>query len=66
MGEALELVGRALASQPENSFFLDTKAWILFKMGEKGLAKKLIEKSRNLNPKYLEIQNRYREIIQSI
>jgi Flp pilus assembly protein TadD len=63
--EALKLADRALTSQPENSFFLDTKAWILFKMGEKALAKQLIEKSRNLNPNYLEIQNRYRDIMQS-
>ncbi len=63
--EALALVDKALASQPDNSFFLDTKAWILFKMGEEASAKKLIEKSRNLNPNYLEIQNRYREIMPS-
>lgn len=62
LGEALNLIDRALNDQPANSLFLDTKAWILYKLGDNKLAKTFAEKSLNLNPNHEEIRKHYREI----
>jgi tetratricopeptide (TPR) repeat protein len=60
LGKALEQINRCLKYQPENSFFIDTKGWILFKMGKVKEAKKLLEKSLELNPNSKETQDHHR------
>lgn len=60
--KALAQINRCLKYQPENSFFMDTKGWILFKMSCMEEAKKLIEKSLELNPNAKETQAHYRVI----
>ncbi len=47
--KAIELIEYALKYQPFNSQFLDTKAWILFKMGKLEEAKVTIQQSIELN-----------------
>lgn len=57
LDEALAMMEKALMYQPDNSVFLDTKGWILFKMGKK--AKREIEKSLALNPDCKDTKEHY-------
>ncbi len=43
--KALEMVNRALAQEPENSSFIDTKGWIFYQMGRYRDALEQIEKA---------------------
>ncbi len=47
---ALNIINEAIKYQPDNSIFIDTKGWILYKMGKKEESKIEIEKSLALNP----------------
>lgn len=64
LDRALELVNKALESEPGDFHFLDTKAWVLFKMGRIDDAMEYIEKAvisgGAEDPEVL----RHREIIQ--
>ena len=60
LDEALTLINRALVSQSENSIFMDTKGWILFKMGRKQEAKLEIERSLALNPESKDTSEHYK------
>jgi tetratricopeptide (TPR) repeat protein/AraC-like DNA-binding protein len=44
--EGMELIERALNSNPNNPFFIDTKGWGLFKQGKYDEALKVLEKAR--------------------
>jgi Flp pilus assembly protein TadD len=61
--EALKLINKALMYQPENSIFIDTKGWILYKMGREEEAKLEIEKSLALNPDCKDTQEHYKVIM---
>jgi tetratricopeptide (TPR) repeat protein len=50
--EGLELVERALKSEPDNYSYLDTKGWGLYKQGKNKEALKLLEKCDSLKPVY--------------
>jgi tetratricopeptide (TPR) repeat protein len=64
LDEALIMIERALAYQPENSIFMDTKGWILFKMGRNQEAKLELEKSLALNPECKDAKEHYRLMIE--
>jgi tetratricopeptide (TPR) repeat protein len=51
-GEGLDLINEALVKSPENSHYLDTKGWGLFKLGRYQEALKILEKSDSLKPVY--------------
>ncbi len=51
LDKALKLAEQSLKCQPDNSLFLDTKGWILFKMGKKEEAADHIQRALSLNPK---------------
>lgn len=57
LNRAMEMVDRALESEPENSSFLDTKGWILFQQGEYNDAQKFIYRSHKVNPESPEVLN---------
>ena len=59
---AMEKINRCLKYQPENSFFIDTKSWVLFRMGRAKEAIVLLEKSLELNPNAKETQAHYRQV----
>jgi tetratricopeptide (TPR) repeat protein len=63
LDKALKLIDRAVIYQPENSIFIDTKGWILYKMGKKEEAKLEIEKSLALNPDCKDTQKHYEQIV---
>ena len=63
LDKALELIDKALIYQPENSIFIDTKGWILYKMGRKEESKLEIEKSLALNPDCKDTQKHYKKIM---
>ena len=46
--EALSLVEAALKDEPDNYTILDTKGWVLYKMGSKDQAKEVLEKALEL------------------
>jgi len=48
--KALTLINRALEYQPDNSIFLDTKGWILFKIGKNEEAMDFFQRSLDVNP----------------
>ena len=50
--EGLELVSKAVKSDPYSYKFLDSKGWGLFKLGKNEEALKLLEKSDSLKPVY--------------
>lgn len=49
LNEALAMVDKALVKDPGSSSYLDTKGWILFKMGNFREAKRFIEESLKIN-----------------
>ena len=51
LDKALNLAEQALNYPPDNSVFLDTKAWVLFKMGNEEEATVQIQRVLSLNPK---------------
>ncbi len=66
LDNAERLIINALEHQPENSFYLDTKAWILHKMGKSVDAKRVIQESLKLNPECKETLEHLRSIQESI
>ena len=50
--EGLRLIDKALELKPDNSNYIDTKGWALYKLGKKKEALELLEKSWNLKPAY--------------
>lgn len=50
--EGMELINRALESQPDNYIYLDTKGWGLFKQGKYIEALKFLVKADSLKPIY--------------
>lgn len=56
---ALRVIEEAIEYQPDNSLFIDTKGWVLYKMGKKEEARKEIEKSLKLNPDYKDTLEHY-------
>lgn len=61
--KALAMIDRALTYQPENPIFIDTKGWILYKMGRKEEAKLEIAKSLALNPECKDTQEHYKLVM---
>ena len=51
--EGLELIERALELSPDDSYYLDTKGWGLYKLGRYKEALELLEKSWELRPIYI-------------
>ncbi|KAA3619721.1 MAG: tetratricopeptide repeat protein [Calditrichaeota bacterium] len=52
---ALTLINDALQSEPGNAAFLDTKGWVLFKMGQLEESLKFIQKSLEIRPENAEV-----------
>jgi len=52
INEGMELIDKALASDPDNYKFIDTKGWGLYKLGKSEEALKLLERSWDLKPIY--------------
>jgi len=50
--EGLELIEKALESDPERYIYLDTKGWGLYKQGKYEEALEVLEKSWELKPRY--------------
>jgi tetratricopeptide (TPR) repeat protein len=63
--KAIQLIDYALKYQPENPIFLDTKGWILFKLGSKKEAIDIINKSLSLNPNCKETKDHLNAILNS-
>ncbi len=57
--EALNMIDSVLKYQPRNSIFIDTKGWILLKMNKTEEAKKLFQKSIDLNPNNKDAKKHY-------
>lgn len=64
--KALQLINDTLQSQPENSCFLDTKGWILFKINRRREAREILEKSLQLNPNSKETRQHYEEVVKNL
>lgn len=62
LDKALKLINQALDYQPWNSVFLDTKGWVLFKLGRKDEAIALIKKSLDFNEDNYEAREHLRLI----
>lgn len=56
---ALTLINRALRDQPENAIFLDTKGWVLFKLGRRTDAETVLERCLELLPDYQDAKEHY-------
>jgi tetratricopeptide (TPR) repeat protein len=48
LDEALSLVESAIKDEPDNYTMLDTKGWVLYKMGKKDEAEKILERALKL------------------
>ncbi len=60
---ALELVNKALEGAPGNASYLDTKGWILFKMGKTDEAEKLISEALEKEKGSAEVNEHMGEIL---
>jgi tetratricopeptide (TPR) repeat protein len=61
---ALELIKRTIDQEPNSSIYLDTYAWVLYKLGKYSKAEKNIEKAiRNSGSKDPEILEHYGDIL---
>jgi tetratricopeptide (TPR) repeat protein len=65
LDKALKLAEQSLSYQPDNSLFLDTKGWVLFKMGKKEDAVNQIQRALTLNPKYTQANEHLQTILES-
>lgn len=65
MNKAMQLIDYALKYQPENPIFLDTKGWVLFKLGRKKEAIDIINKSLSLNPNCKETKDHLNALLNS-
>ena len=50
MQQALELIEKALQEQPNNYYFLDTKGFVLLKLGRNKEAAPVLQKALQLSP----------------
>lgn len=48
--EAQQLIDKALALQPDDPFILDSKGWVLFRLGDKKAALEILQKAFNKRP----------------
>jgi tetratricopeptide (TPR) repeat protein len=64
--EALQMVSKALDSDPQNSAFLDTKGWIQFQMHDYENAMKNIEKSYNLKQDSAEVAEHLGDVYEKL
>ncbi len=63
LDRALELVNKALEKAPDNASYLDTKGWVLFKMGKLDEAKQYIEKALEKDSGSAEVNEHMGEIL---
>lgn len=66
LDKADRLITSALEYQPDNSYYLDTKGWILHKMRKSAEAEKVIQESLKLNPKSEETLKHLRLIQETV
>jgi len=59
---AVSLIDRALKYQPENPLFLDTKGWVLFKLGRREDAKATLERCLELFPDYQDAREHFQAV----
>lgn len=62
LDEALSLSAKTIKAEPKNPHFLDTYAWILYKMGRNSDAKHYIEQALQIDPNNEEIKGHYNVI----
>lgn len=62
LDEARKMAEEAVAAEPKNGIFLDTYAWVLYKMGLHKEALKQIEKALELAPDRKALQEHYQQI----
>ncbi len=60
---ALELVNKALEQAPDNASYLDTKGWILFKMGKIKEAEKFVKQALEKETESAEVNEHMGEIL---
>jgi tetratricopeptide (TPR) repeat protein len=65
LDKGLKLAEQAIRYQPDNSLFLDTKGWVLFKMGRKEDAVDHIQKALNLNPQHEQVNKHLQAVLDS-
>lgn len=50
LDEAQQLIDKALSLQPDDPFILDSKGWVLFRLGDKQAALEVLQKAFNKRP----------------
>ncbi|MBN1832843.1 MAG: tetratricopeptide repeat protein [Deltaproteobacteria bacterium] len=65
LDRGLKLAEQAINCQPDNSLFLDTKGWVLFKMGRKEDAVVHIQRALSLNPQHTQVNKHLQTIKES-
>ncbi|MFA4839416.1 MAG: tetratricopeptide repeat protein [Candidatus Neomarinimicrobiota bacterium] len=64
--KALNMIGRALQKEPDNSSYLDTKGWVLYKLGKSREALPWIEKALATEKENPEVLEHLGDIYQSL
>ncbi|MBI3891026.1 MAG: tetratricopeptide repeat protein [Candidatus Wallbacteria bacterium] len=62
LGEAMTLVDEALAAEPDNAYYLDTKGWICYRQGDLNRAEEYLERAHNRSPDDMEIRGHLVEV----
>ncbi len=63
---ALELIVKAIEGDPGNPYYKDTKAWILFKLGNSSEAIRLLKEAISIDPLGMEYHEHLAEIYKSL
>lgn len=62
LGDAMRLVDQALAAEPDNAYFLDTKGWIYYRLSDFARAEEYLERAHNRAPEDMEIRGHLVEV----
>jgi predicted Zn-dependent protease len=60
--EALSLIEGVLREQPENAIFMDSKGWVLLKLGRREEAAVFLKKCLELLPEYEDAREHLRHL----
>jgi Flp pilus assembly protein TadD len=66
LGEAKELIEKALALEPDNPMIIDSMGWVLFRMGDSQGALKYLQRAYDLGRKDPEIAAHLGEVLWSL
>jgi len=66
LDEAATLIDRALLKEPDNAYYIDSKGWVLFRLGQLAEAKAQIERAVALLPRDATLREHLGDVFQAL